>query len=952
MFTLHSSGMCLKEVLVSYNGVMQKIGRYSFIRSLAKGGMGEVLLVYDPVCEREIALKHIRSDLKEHKVVRERFLREAKITASLTHPGIITIYTIHQEGDELYYTMPYVAGQTFKVMLKTIPPPSIASLLPIFLSTCQTIAYTHSKNILHRDLKPENILVGKFGEVIILDWGLAQHVKDAQPEDRLPELGEDDKELTIPGKIAGTLAFLAPERILGAPATIQTDIYALGVILYQILTLHLPFTRKSLAEFRKNHRHEELVDPEEAAPYRDVPPLLSQIVKKCLAVNVEKRYQSVEELIRNLLSHMEGRSEWYESLYLDPQKKSDWEFQENLLISRHIALTPATEAADWVNIMVSKTAFPQNLQLKCSVYIDEEGSGVGFLLSVPEAGERSSPIEGFCLWLSAEKEGSSKLFRNTVEVLALPDLKLKRKKWHEILIEKIENNIHFTLDGEKRFTYLSYLPLTGTHVGLLARDANYKLKELTLSFGTQNLQVSCLAIPDAFLAAKEYQKALAEYERIGYSFPGHAEGREALFRAGITMLEKAKNTHPTRSAEPFYTSALEEFSKLHHTPYAPLEYLGKSLVYHALGDRNEEIKCLEFGLRRYHNHPLINVVKEQIGYRMHESAQTDRRSAYKLILITLRQLPDLFKRTDSLQLFSYMIKHWEQLLFLENPIEPSLLGKEKNEREEKENMLNFATPLAFWLAAPITLLELFQEAQTLEPLDESICGNLIYALFELGATESAGKALREIMSKLEGYNLLQSLTLCHKESLFSAIDLLFRSLDKGIGIPEFRAISYLCQYALQNEQENCVHVVAEKILDQPLSRQDLIQLDGYRIWAYLKKREIKQAEKIFDNYSLELLNQETTILHTLYGCYLLLTEGEEISHIHFAGVIETPFPRSWALLSHELVSQISENPAWYNTSFMWERRQLYRQLVLYYECADKPELYSYYRHLERQEYVR
>ncbi|NGX46177.1 MAG: Serine/threonine-protein kinase PknD, partial [Chlamydiae bacterium] len=261
-------------------GPMQKIGRYSFIRSLAKGGMGEVILAHDPTCDREIALKRIRPDLKEHGVIKERFLREAKITASLTHPGIITIYTIHQEEDELYYTMPYVAGQTFKELLRSSPSPTIASLLPIFLSTCQTIAYTHSKNILHRDLKPENILVGKFGEVILLDWGLALHAKDAQPEEALPELKENEKELTRPGKIAGTLAFLAPERILGAPATIQTDIYALGVTLYQILTLRLPFSRKSLVDYRKNHRREELLDPEELAPYRDIPPRLSQIAKK------------------------------------------------------------------------------------------------------------------------------------------------------------------------------------------------------------------------------------------------------------------------------------------------------------------------------------------------------------------------------------------------------------------------------------------------------------------------------------------------------------------------------------------------------------------------------------------------------------------------------------------------------------------------------------------------
>src|SRR5262249_45126125 len=149
---------------------MEKIGVYECTRLVGRGGMGEVFLAYDPVCEREVALKRIRTDLKNRKALKGRFLREAKTTSQLTHPGIIAIYPIYEEGDEIYYTMPYVEGKTLRQLLHKEEEISIPSLLPIFKSVCQTIAYTHAKEIIHRDLKPENILVGNFGEVVILDW--------------------------------------------------------------------------------------------------------------------------------------------------------------------------------------------------------------------------------------------------------------------------------------------------------------------------------------------------------------------------------------------------------------------------------------------------------------------------------------------------------------------------------------------------------------------------------------------------------------------------------------------------------------------------------------------------------------------------------------------------------------------------------------------------------------
>ena len=301
----------------------KKIDHYLILKSLGKGGMGEVFLAYDPVCKREVALKQIRQDLISHSIIKERFLREARVAAQLTHPSIIPIFSIDPGPEKTYYTMPYVEGETLKQILKQsfeeektgeIQHPigsSLLALMRVFLSVCEAIAYTHSKGIVHRDLKPDNIIVGKYGEVLLLDWGLADFIgkTEAYNEEEGDEL-ENYKDLTSPGKVPGTLNYIAPERVLGHPSQTTTDIYSLGVILYQLLTLRVPFQRTSVKTFRKSMHLEKLTDPVEIAPYRDIPQHLADIAKHCLRFLPEERYNCVDEIILELKSFLEGKPEW------------------------------------------------------------------------------------------------------------------------------------------------------------------------------------------------------------------------------------------------------------------------------------------------------------------------------------------------------------------------------------------------------------------------------------------------------------------------------------------------------------------------------------------------------------------------------------------------------------------------------------------------------------------
>jgi serine/threonine-protein kinase len=851
-----------------------ELGKYKLIKSLGKGGMGEVFLAYDPVCDREVALKRIREDLVKYKTMHDRFLREAHIAAALTHPSIIPIFSIHEAENLVYYTMPYVEGETLKQILKNPKEDnSIAYLMRIFLSVCQAIAYCHSKTILHRDLKPENIIVGKFGEVLILDWGLAEYFERAH-EEGIEEV-PGSSHLTRPGKVVGTLSHLAPERALGEPASELSELYALGVILYQMLTLKLPFKRTDLQTFQKTVQYEEFIDPIEAAPYRDIPRKLADIAKKCLYPEKNLRDQTVSDLISDIETYIEGRPEWILTKELKIDNKRDWEFQENVLLAKHIAITRSTEVMEWVSLMISRGSFSGNTKLEATIRLGESGEGIGFLLNIPEADERKDLMDGYCLWIGSEDDPGCRLFRSNIEVMRVKDVSLKKNKWHNVRIEKRDNHLRFFLDDALRCHYISHTPLGGTHVGILCRDADFDLEHFQISIGSQNVVVSCLAIPDAFLANKDFSKALIEYRRIAYSFPGRAEEREALFRAGVTLLEAGLAEKKGKRRSQFYGLALEEFGKLRNTAGAPLEYLGKSLVYKAIGEIEEEVKCLELAIRKYSKHPLLPRLVEHVVFRLHESSSHNRLSAYHFALLCLRQLPQIFENPDNQKLLDSLKQNWEPLYFAENNAT--------------------AVQLAFFLAKPITLMEIIEGGQDIK--------TAFFALLELGCN----KIVKE-NQRLSDFPEIQTALLSYSKAV------------KHSDISK-RALTHIFQTALD-------HGKAAEIL--PLLTDEF---DDLRIWACLYLGKYSEAGDLLEKYPLELRTQETSSLYFLFGCYLWATEGEAIAKAHFSGLLETPYPRTTALLGHFLSGKLDLKKGWIRQAFFWEKQQLYRQLSLFYRCA-------------------
>ena len=948
------------------------VGPYQILHSIGKGGMGEVFLAYDTSCGRRIALKRIRTDLSNHRQLYQRFLKEARITAQLTHPSIIPIYTIHSENNLLYYTMPYVEGETLKQILRKTRRQeksgqkldhlggSIPALIRVFINICQAVAYANSKGVLHRDLKPENIIIGKFGEVLILDWGLAKlinsplEIADENLDNAIEEEFNSIHELTNTGKVVGTITYMAPERALGHPATVETDIYALGVILYQMLTLRQPFARGTLKEFRKTMQHERFTDPAEIAPYREVPRILSQICRKTLAPKPSQRYHSVEDLIHELENYIEGRSEWFQVAELHYQNKNDWEFQENVLIAEHTAITRHAEVSDWVNLMISKVSVTGNTKVEARIRLGEKGYGIGILLCIPESDEREHLNDGYCLWLSSENHKATKLLRSTVEVMSAPDIFLKRFEWYHVCLEKVDTNIHFYLNDVLQFSYISHSPLVGTHVGLIARDADFEISNFFVYSGSQNIMVNCLAVPDAFLANKDYTKALTEYRRIGYSFPGRAEGREAMFRAGVTLLEQAQSEKDdAQKASQHFDQALLEFEKLHSTPGAPLEYLGKALVYEALHDYNEEIKCYELACRRYAGHPLLQVLQEQIVYRMHESSHHHRLATYNFILLVVRHLPEVVTSTPVKKLFNSLKKHWEHLNFFEEDPFSLTSNTLKN--------LQFSIILAFWLAKPYVIEEIIDDLLKMENISASSIGNALYALIELGAWNLAQAKIAKIretiqtesdIQKLSPYlDNLEILILSHTSPLSKALETFFSHPKSSLSEDDARTLLYLINYGIDHHQTKLILEIENRLKGYQIDESYRLQIDCALIWAALLEKDWNKAGELLHAYPVETLGRDTSLIHFLFGCWLYISEGKEIANIHFSGILEVSYPRSWTLFIHYLSGKIGTEQRWFLKSFLWEKRQLYRQGELFYFCIGDQEKATHYHQLAMQEYV-
>ena len=258
--------------------------RYLIIRTIGEGGMANVYLAHDTILDRDVAIKVLRGDLADDEKFVRRFQREAISASSLSHPNIVEMYDVGEDNGAYYIVMEYVPGRTLKSLIKRRGALTIPEVLDIMLQLTSGIAHAHASYIIHRDIKPQNVMILDDGMVKITDFGIAMAL--------------NSNELTQTNSVMGSVHYLPPEQANGSGSTIKSDIYSLGIMMYELLTGKLPFKGENAVEIAIKQMKEPI--PSVCKKNPEIPQSVENIILRACAKNPKNRYNNVNEMAHDL----------------------------------------------------------------------------------------------------------------------------------------------------------------------------------------------------------------------------------------------------------------------------------------------------------------------------------------------------------------------------------------------------------------------------------------------------------------------------------------------------------------------------------------------------------------------------------------------------------------------------------------------------------------------------
>lgn len=852
------------------------VSHYNVLRSLGSGGMGEVFLAYDTHLDRYVALKQIRKDLTINQKRLDYFLNEAYSTGRLAHPAIVPIYTIMKENDHIFFIMPFIEGITLKQLfitaldneeqgLKSEHIHSVSYLSHLFLTICRAVAYAHSKKVMHRDLKPSNILVGEFGEVRIVDWGLAQLMEPNKNREKNEEK-----------RIEGSVKYIAPETAYGEGSDSQTEVYSLGIILYEMLTLRYPFNRGTLSQYQESLQKEVLVEPTKVAPFRNIPPLLSHIALKCLAPAPEKRYPSVEALVYDLEVFFEGRSDWLEVTKLNPKE--------------------AKTSKSKVQSLIPDKQLTEIIKIELSVNFGPRGSRIGFLFGQDK---------GYSVWLSV-KDNSS--------LVLLPDTT------YRVCLEKIENSLYVYLNDILEFSEITTILLYGPHIELVFEDAQDIVSDITIYEGVNSSHGNLLAIPHALLSNKEYDKALQEYRSIATSEADTVEGRKALFYAGLTVLEKAKHTPQPKKQLEICNAALSEFTKLRGTAGAPLEFLGKTLVFQFLKDYEKVIECFEEAFIRYTHHPLLMALQEHLLKQMADKAHHTRKVSYELALLAARFVPKEIYSRQAYSIFRDIMKTAEIPYFFDKTEEITCAWP------DSLIQISEALQLSFLLAKPSTIVEMIENIlkTPIEPL--TLVESGLFALIELEEWKTVQVQLDRLfqlildVQTIARLQLIQKIVNIHEQGAIES-DTLLSGFPGSIEFHHMRYIRYIVDFAISQRNITCIQQCVDQLLRYELTLPQKLLIQCYSIWVMMLGKKWDQAGEAFQQIPPEQMVEQSNDLFFLYASWLYIKNGKKSISDLIKHIPQKSYQPSHLLFFY--LENSKQQKEWLSQAFVWEKRKFH-----------------------------
>ena len=259
-------------------------GRYEIVKSIGEGGMANVYLANDKILDRKVAIKVLRGDLANDEKFIRRFQREAQSVANLSHPNIVEVYDVEEEEGQHYIVMEYIEGKTLKQLLQKRGSLTLSEVIDIMLQLTDGLAHAHDAYIIHRDIKPQNIMIQDDGLVKITDFGIAMALNATQ--------------LTQTNSVMGSVHYLPPEQANGKSSTIKSDIYSLGILMYELITGSVPFKGDNAVEIALKHLKEKIPSIRRQNP--TIPQSVENIVLKATAKNPKNRYDSVKDMNKDL----------------------------------------------------------------------------------------------------------------------------------------------------------------------------------------------------------------------------------------------------------------------------------------------------------------------------------------------------------------------------------------------------------------------------------------------------------------------------------------------------------------------------------------------------------------------------------------------------------------------------------------------------------------------------
>lgn len=263
----------------------QKINdRYQIVKTIGEGGMANVYLANDKILDRKVAIKVLRGDLANDEKFIRRFQREAQSVANLSHPNIVEVYDVEEEEGQHYIVMEYIEGKTLKQLLQKRGSLTLSEVIDIMLQLTDGLAHAHDAYIIHRDIKPQNIMIQDDGLVKITDFGIAMALNATQ--------------LTQTNSVMGSVHYLPPEQANGKSSTIKSDIYSLGILMYELITGSVPFKGDNAVEIALKHLKEKIPSIRRQNP--TIPQSVENIVLRATAKNPKNRYDSVKDMNKDL----------------------------------------------------------------------------------------------------------------------------------------------------------------------------------------------------------------------------------------------------------------------------------------------------------------------------------------------------------------------------------------------------------------------------------------------------------------------------------------------------------------------------------------------------------------------------------------------------------------------------------------------------------------------------